>query len=176
MLSLSLPTACMYSCTHTFYMHACTPVQCLTCTCTCYLHVYSVHVHVYNYIPNIIVCMYMYTAEHVSDDEEMSIPELPTISDNFVTPPTQRRMAPPSTLPTDLKSHPHPPRTTAPSSSQQPSSSGSGGGTRLSVGSSDRPEATSPRTQRNKWASVTSNSFDLSGDEGSTPAVFGKAV
>ena len=45
---------------------------------------------------------------------------------------------------------------------------------RLSVGSSDRPEATSPRTQRSKWASVTSNSFDLSGDEGGTPAVFGK--
>lgn len=120
----------------------------------------------------------------MSDDEEASIPELPTISDNFVTPPTQRRMAPPSTLPTDLKSQPLP-RTAAPNSSQQPSSSGSssggGGGvgvdgTRLSVGSSDRPEATSPRSQRNKWASVTSNSFDLSGDEGGTPAVFGKAV
>ena len=109
----------------------------------------------------------------MSDDEEGSIPELPTASDNFVTPPTQRRMAPPSTLPTDLKSHPPPP--TARSSQQSSSSSGSGGSTRLSVGS-DRSEATSPRTQRNKWASVTSNSFDLSGDEGGTPAVFGKAV
>ena len=112
----------------------------------------------------------------MSDDEEGSIPELPTVSDNFMTPPTQRRMAPPSTLPTDLKSHPPPP--TAPRSSQQPSSSsssGSGAGTRLSVGS-DRSEATSPMMQRNKWASVTSNSFDLSGDEGGTPAVFGKAV
>ena len=113
----------------------------------------------------------------MSDDEEGSISELPTVSDNFVTPPTQRRMAPPSTLPTDLKSHPPPP--TAPSSSRQPSSGGGGGvgggGTRLSVGS-DRAEATSPRTQRSKWASVTSNSFDLSGDEGGTPAVFGKAM
>lgn len=115
---------------------------------------------------NLIVYTLFVIAEHMSEDEEASIP---AVSDNFVTPPTQRRMTPPSTLPTDLKSHP--PR--APSSSQQPGS-GSGGGTRLSVGSSDRPEATSPRTQRSKWASVTSNSFDLSGDEGGTPAVFGK--
>lgn len=156
-------------CTH---KHNISPPLCVYIVHVC-IHEIYVHVHVCN----IIVCMY--TAEHMSDDEEASIPELPTISDNFMTPPTHRRMAPPSTLPTDLKSHP-PPHTAAPSSSQQSNSnsSGSGGGdrTRLSVSSSDRPEATSPRTQRSKWASVTSNSFDLSGDEGSTPAVFGKAV
>ena len=105
------------------------------------------------------------TTEKISDDEEADIPPQ---YDSFVTPPTQRR-PPPSSLPTDLRSQPVPPPSTTPHSSGSTS-----GASRLSVGSSERGEAISPRAQYKKWASMASNSFDLSGDEGGTPAVFGK--
>ena len=91
----------------------------------------------------------------MSDEEEGPPPDLPTLPEDSMSQSTQRRPPPPSTLPTGLKS-------------QQDS-----GTTRLSVGGSDNPQASS---QRRKWASVTSNSFDLSGDEGGTPAVFGVLI
>lgn len=123
----------------------------------------------YKFIITTYTYMYNTCTEHMSDDEEEVSHELPTITDNYVTPPTQRR-PPPSTLPTGPTSHPP----SATSSSYQQQSSGGGAASRLSVGSTDRSETTSPRAQRKKWASITSNSFDLSGDEGGTPAVFGK--
>ena len=103
------------------------------------------------------ICFCLLLTERISDDEE----EGPTAA---VTPPTQRRPHPPSSLPTRVAS-------SAPPVTSQTSAGGSRA-PKLSVESpEDRSGAASPR--RNKFASAVSNSFDLSGDEGGTPAVFG---
>ena len=109
-------------------------------------------------VPNdyIVSTRYLHTAvENISDEEEEEedddddegpIPELPTLPDTFAAAPAHHRPPHPLSLPA------------------------------RSMKDNEKTEGTSAKVQRRKWASVTSNSFEFSGDEGGTPAsaAFGK--
>ena len=116
-------------------------------------------------------CLHI-AVENISDEEEEEekedegpLPELPTLHDTFAAATTHHHPPIPLSLPARSMSSPTPPEAGT-----------DRGATALPMEGRDKAEGTSARDQRRKWTSVTSSSFDFSGDEGGTPAsaAFGK--
>lgn len=113
----------------------------------------------------------LFAVENISDEEEEEeeekglIAKFPTLPDTSAAAPAHHhRPPPPSSLPARSLSSPMPHEVGTNSRA-----------TMLPMKGSEQVEGTRARAQRKKWASVTSSSFDFSGDEGGgTPAAFGK--